>query len=123
MSWGGMFYDLSIPFLLLSKRLRWFGFTFSYYISFIHRIFISNWNVSLHYDFICPDFFSFDFHKNIIGYLRHLFKQFLPENSKNKSQINLRANYNSLKKNNVFNNFIDNYDTSYFSSAVYLLSR
>jgi hypothetical protein len=57
MSWGGMLYDLSIPFLLLSKRLRWFGFFFGYYISFIHSIFISNWNVSVHNDFICPDFF------------------------------------------------------------------
>ncbi|MEM6717736.1 MAG: HTTM domain-containing protein [Bacteroidota bacterium] len=27
MSWGGMLYDLSIPFLLLYRRTRWFGFT------------------------------------------------------------------------------------------------
>ena len=98
MSWGGMFYDLSIPFLLLSKRLRWFGFTlviiFHLLTAFLFPIGMFPYIMILS----ALIFFSADFHKNIIGYLRHLFKQFLPENSKIKSQINLRANYNSLKE-------------------------
>ena len=98
MSWGGMIYDLSIPFLLFSKRLRWFGFSlvimFHLLTAFLFPIGMFPYIMILS----ALIFFSADFHKNIIGYLRHLFKQLLPENSKIKSQINFRANYNSLKR-------------------------
>ena len=49
MSWGGMFYDLLIPFILLYHRTRIFGFLLHIF-SHIYRNPISYWYVPLHHD-------------------------------------------------------------------------
>jgi hypothetical protein len=98
MSWGGMIYDLSIPFLLFSKRLRWFGFSlvilFHLFTAFLFPIGMFPYIMIIS----ALIFFSAEFHENIIKNLRHLIRQFLPEISKMNQQIILKANYNRLKR-------------------------
>ena len=63
MSWGGMLYDLSIPFMLLSKKLRWFAFTL---VLFFHLFTAILFPIGMFpYIMILSTliFFSEDFHK------------------------------------------------------------
>ena len=98
MSWGGMIYDLSIPFLLFSKRLRWFGFSlvivFHLLTAFLFPIGMFPYIMILS----TLIFFSAEFHKNIIKNLRYVINQFMPKISKINQQINFKANYNRLKR-------------------------
>jgi len=57
MSWGGLLYDLSIPFLLLYKKNTNFCICIGGVFSCIYKSFISNWYVSFYYDYFCIDFF------------------------------------------------------------------
>jgi hypothetical protein len=98
MSWGGMIYDLSIPFLLFSKRLRWVGFSlvivFHLLTAFLFPIGMFPYIMILS----TLIFFSAEFHKNIIKNLRYVINQFMPKISKINQQINFKANYNRLKR-------------------------
>lgn len=73
MSWAGMLYDLTIPFLLLSKRLRWFAFSlvvvFHSFTAFLFPIGMFPYIMILS----TLIFFSEDFHKKCID----LFQRFL----------------------------------------------
>jgi hypothetical protein len=63
MSWGGMLYDLTIPFMLLSKRLRWFAFAM---VLFFHLFTAILFPIGMFpYIMILSAliFFSEDFHK------------------------------------------------------------
>ena len=67
MSWGGMLYDLSIPFMLLSKKLRWFAFTL---VLFFHLFTAILFPIGMFpYIMILSTliFFSEDFHKKGIA--------------------------------------------------------
>ena len=67
MSWGGMLYDLSIPFMLLTKKLRWFAFTL---VLFFHLFTAILFPIGMFpYIMILSTliFFSEDFHKKGIA--------------------------------------------------------
>lgn len=66
MSWGGMLYDLTIPFLLITKRFRWFAFSL---VLFFHLFTAILFPIGMFpYIMILSAliFFSEDFHKKCI---------------------------------------------------------
>ena len=74
MSWGGMLYDLTIPFLLLSKRYRWFAFSlvvlFHLFTAILFPIGMFPYIMILS----ALIFFSEDFHKKCIDLLQKKIK-------------------------------------------------
>jgi hypothetical protein len=73
MSWSGMLYDLSIPFLLFYKRTRVFAFILVVVFHIMTRVLFP---IGIFpYVMICSTliFFSFDFHEKIIAFLRKIF--------------------------------------------------
>ena len=74
MSWGGMLYDLSIPFMLLTKKLRWFAFTL---VLFFHLFTAILFPIGMFpYIMILSTliFFSEDFHKKGIAFFYQFVK-------------------------------------------------
>jgi hypothetical protein len=74
MSWGGMLYDLTIPFMLLSKRLRWFAFAM---VLFFHLFTAILFPIGMFpYIMILSAliFFSEDFHKKCIAIFNKVIK-------------------------------------------------
>jgi hypothetical protein len=81
MSWFGMLYDLSIPFLLLFKRTRVFGFVLVVIFHVLTRVLFP---IGIFpYVMICATLIFFDaaFHEKIIEFLRRIFKIKFIENN------------------------------------------
>lgn len=82
MSWGGMFYDLLIPFLLLIKRTRLIGFML---VVFFHIFTAILFPIGMFpYIMIVSAliFFDGDLHDRIITFITNLFKIFFDKKSK-----------------------------------------
>ncbi|WP_027078610.1 HTTM domain-containing protein [Maribacter antarcticus] len=81
MSWFGMLYDLAIPFLLLFKRTRVFGFVMVVIFHVLTRVLFP---IGIFpYVMICATLIFFDasFHEKIISFFRRLFKIKFVENN------------------------------------------
>ncbi|VAW09929.1 Vitamin K-dependent gamma-carboxylase [hydrothermal vent metagenome] len=70
MSWSGMVYDLSIPFLLLYKRTRWFAFALVVFFHIFTRILFPIGMFPYVMIISTLIFFDAGFHKKIISFLR-----------------------------------------------------
>lgn len=73
-SWGGAFYDLLIPFILINKKLRWYGF-----MAVVIFHLMTSWLFQIGMFpliMICSSlvFFSEDFHKRVISGISKLFR-------------------------------------------------
>ena len=87
MSWGGMFYDLLIPFLLLNKRTRIFGFVLVVFFHLFTRVLFPIGMFPYIMIMGSLIFFDYKFHVKILNFLRNFFI--------------------SLKKTNIFFNNIN----------------
>lgn len=74
MSWCGMLYDLSIPFLLLYKRTRWIGFGLVVFFHVFTRILFPIGMFPFIMIVSTLIFFEVDFHKKIILGIDRIFK-------------------------------------------------
>lgn len=72
MSWSGMLYDLTIPFLLLYKKTRWFAFTLVVFFHIFTRILFPIGMFPYVMIISTLIFFDSDFHKKIILFLRKI---------------------------------------------------
>ena len=66
MSWGGMFYDLSIPFLLIQKKTRWPAFILVIVFHFLTAILFPIGMFPYIMIVSCLIFFSEEFHEKIL---------------------------------------------------------
>ena len=90
-SWGGMLYDISIPFLLLFKRTRVFAFIMVIIFHILTRILFPPIGMFPYIMiFSCIIFFNSSFHKKIIEF----FKSF------SKEKNNILEDYKSIKSTN-----------------------
>ena len=90
-SWGGMLYDISIPFLLLFKRTRVFAFIMVIIFHILTRILFPPIGMFPYIMiFSCIIFFDSSFHKKIIEF----FKSFPKEKN------NILEDYKSIKSTN-----------------------
>ena len=83
MSWGGMLYDLTIPFLLITKRFRWFAFSL---VLFFHLFTAILFPIGMFpYIMILSAliFFSEDFHKKCIDRFHRTLNVIYPKKSPN----------------------------------------
>lgn len=69
MSWSGMLYDLSIPFLLLYKKTRWFAFTLVVFFHIFTRVLFPIGMFPYVMIISTLIFFDAGFHKKIISFL------------------------------------------------------
>ncbi len=72
MSWSGMFYDLSIPFLLLYKRTRWFAFAMVVFFHIFTRVLFPIGMFPYVMIISTLIFFDADFHKKIITFIKRM---------------------------------------------------
>ena len=90
-SWGGMLYDISIPFLLLFKRTRVFAFIMVIIFHILTRVLFPPIGMFPYIMiFSCIIFFNSSFHKKIIEF----FKSF------SKEKNNILEDYKSIKSTN-----------------------
>ena len=90
-SWGGMLYDISIPFLLLFKRTRVFAFIMVIIFHILTRVLFPPIGMFPYIMiFSCIIFFDSSFHKKIIEF----FKSF------SKEKNNILEDYKSIKSTN-----------------------
>jgi hypothetical protein len=78
MSWSGMLYDLSIPFLLLYKRTRIFAFVVVVFFHVFTRVLFPIGMFPFIMIIATLIFFEADFHQKIIDKLKHLFFKLYP---------------------------------------------
>ncbi len=93
MSWGGMLYDLSIPFLLILKRFRWFAFSL---VVFFHLFTAILFPIGMFpYIMIVSAliFFSEDFHKKCINIFDKIIKTFFSNNHLSKTRDIIKTDY------------------------------
>jgi hypothetical protein len=76
MSWGGMLYDISIPFLLLYKKTRWFAFALVVIFHVFTRVLFPIGMFPFIMIVSTLIFFEADFHKKIISFIKGII-QFL----------------------------------------------
>ena len=76
MSWGGMLYDLCIPFILLNKKWRSFGFVLVVFFHVFTRILFPIGMFPYVMIISSLIFFEATLHHKIIGYIRRLLKVF-----------------------------------------------
>ena len=74
MSWGGMIYDLSIPFLLLYRKTRWFAFALVVFFHVFTRILFPIGMFPFIMIVASLIFFDASFHQKIIKFIKSLFK-------------------------------------------------
>jgi hypothetical protein len=74
MSWGGMLYDLTIPFLLLYKRTRWFAFLLVIFFHVFTRVLFPIGMFPYIMIVSALIFFDAQLHQKIIGFIQRLFK-------------------------------------------------
>ena len=102
MSWGGMIYDLSIPFLLFSSKFRWIGFflvvIFHLFTAFLFPIGMFPY-IMISSAFI---FFSANFHEKILNKFIFLQKKLFSKTKIFKAKVLLMANYNLFKRPILF---------------------
>ena len=72
MSWGGMLYDLAIPFLLIIKRTRLFGFVLVVIFHLFTRILFPIGVFPYIMIISALIFFDSSFHNKIINYIKTL---------------------------------------------------
>jgi len=72
MSWSGMFYDLTIPFLLLYKKTRWFAFVIVVFFHIFTRILFPIGMFPYVMIISTLIFFDANFHKKIIYFLKRM---------------------------------------------------
>lgn len=72
MSWSGMFYDLTIPFLLLYKKTRWFAFAIVVFFHIFTRILFPIGMFPYVMIVSTLIFFDANFHKKIIYFLKRM---------------------------------------------------
>ncbi len=72
MSWSGMIYDLTIPFLLLYKKTRWFAFTLVVFFHVFTRILFPIGMFPFVMIFSTLIFFDANFHNKIISFLKRI---------------------------------------------------
>lgn len=72
MSWSGMFYDLTIPFLLLYKKTRWFAFAIVVFFHIFTRILFPIGMFPYVMIVSTLIFFDANFHKKIISFLKRM---------------------------------------------------
>ena len=70
MSWGGMFYDLSIPFLLIQKKTRWPAFILVIIFHFLTAILFPIGMFPYIMIVSCLIFFSEEFHEKILFFFK-----------------------------------------------------
>ena len=70
MSWGGMFYDLSIPFLLIQKKTRWPAFILVIIFHFLTAILFPIGMFPYIMIISCLIFFSEEFHEKILLFFK-----------------------------------------------------
>jgi len=74
MSWSGMLYDITIPFLLLYKRTRWFAFGLVVIFHLFTRVLFSIGMFPYIMIVSTLIFFEADFHTKILNVLKRVFK-------------------------------------------------
>ena len=74
MSWSGMLYDITIPFLLLYKRTRWFAFAMVVIFHVFTRVLFPIGMFPFIMIVSTLIFFEADFHNKIIQFLKRFFK-------------------------------------------------
>ncbi|GAA3621970.1 HTTM domain-containing protein [Flavivirga jejuensis] len=74
MSWSGALYDLSIPFLLLYKKTRWFAFALVVFFHVFTRVLFPIGMFPFIMIVSTLIFFEADFHKKIIAFLKRIFR-------------------------------------------------
>lgn len=84
MSWSGMLYDLSIPFLLLFKRTRWFAFALVVFFHVFTRVLFPIGMFPYIMIVSTLVFFEADFHHKIINTIKRVLKPL------EKTDINLK---------------------------------
>jgi hypothetical protein len=96
MSWGGMLYDLSIPFLLLYKRTRVFAFFLVVFFHVFTRVLFPIGMFPFIMIISALIFFEADFHQKIINKISH----YLP--TKNDVLIISNYTFSKIKKKIIF---------------------
>ena len=97
MSWGGMFYDLSIPFMLLTKRLRWFAFTLVLFFHLFTAILFPIGMFPYIMIFSSLIFFSEDFHKKGIAFFSEFVKKISVFKTSERKLVKVKT-YKGFKK-------------------------
>ncbi|MDP5106457.1 MAG: HTTM domain-containing protein [Polaribacter sp.] len=90
MSWGGMLYDLSIPFLLIYKRTRFFAFFLVVFFHVFTRVLFPIGMFPFIMIISAFIFFDADFHQNII----RIITKFLPKKKEIKTITNFTFSKN-----------------------------
>ncbi|XCF07393.1 HTTM domain-containing protein [Tamlana crocina] len=99
MSWSGMLYDLSIPFLLLYKRTRILAFVLVVFFHVFTRVLFPIGMFPFIMIVSALIFFDAGFHEKIIDFLRRFLKKWsLRAESRNLKSITIKENFNIKRK-------------------------
>jgi hypothetical protein len=91
MSWGGMLYDLSIPFLLLFKRTRKFGFFMVVFFHAFTRVLFPIGVFPIVMIISSLIFFDEKFHKRIINFIKNLLFKFFQFKKREKLELERKS--------------------------------
>lgn len=98
MSWGGMLYDLLIPFLLLYRKTRWFAFALVIFFHVFTRVLFPIGMFPFIMIVSTLIFFDADLHQKVISALRKVMKLLSPQNQLSSEKFNIAKKEYSSKK-------------------------
>jgi hypothetical protein len=91
MSWGGMLYDLSIPFLLLFKRTRKFGFFMVVFFHAFTRVLFPIGVFPIVMIISSLIFFDEKFHTRVINFIKNLLFKFFKFKKREKTEVERKS--------------------------------
>ena len=96
MSWAGLIYDLSIPFLLFYSRTRILGFVLVVIFHLLTKVLFPIGMFPYIMIFSALIFFSADFHKSVIKVFKMILQNFIKINQEIQTTANYNTRYNKV---------------------------